>query len=103
MGDTRQKIQLELAFTAERKGEARTPDRKGTESSLARYESESLAESERLMEAVCEPRNLKQALRRVKGNDGSPGIEVTEDNIGVVAGSVSPPRSSRVACSSVGT
>ncbi len=47
MGDTRQKIQLELAFTAERKGEARTPDRKGTESSLARYESESLAESER--------------------------------------------------------
>lgn len=75
MGDKRQKIQLELAFTAERKGEARTPDRKGTESSLARYESESLAESERLMEAVCEPRNLKQALRRVKTNGGSPGID----------------------------
>ena len=75
MGDTRQKIQLELAFTAERKGEARTPDRKGTESSLARYESESLAESERLMEAVCEARNLKQALRRVKTNGGSPGID----------------------------
>lgn len=75
MGDKRQKIQLELAFTAERKGKARMPDGKGTESSLARYESESLAESERLMEAVCEPRNLKQALRRVKGNDGSPGID----------------------------
>jgi RNA-directed DNA polymerase len=75
MGDKRQKIQLELAFTAERKGEALTSERKGTESSLARYESESLAESERLMEAVCEPRNLKQALRRVKGNDGSPGID----------------------------
>lgn len=75
MGDKRQKNQLELAFTVERKGEARKPDDKGTESSLTRYESESLAESERLMEAVCEPRNLKQALRRVKGNNGSPGID----------------------------
>ena len=44
MGEKRQKNQLELAFTAERKGEARTPDRKGTESSMARYESERLAE-----------------------------------------------------------
>jgi len=75
MGDKRQKNQLELAFTAEQKGKARTPERKGTESSLARYESESLDESERVMEAVCEPRNLKQALRRVKGNGGSPGID----------------------------
>src|SRR5437016_6127266 len=75
MGDKRQKNQLELAFAAERKGEARTSDRKGTESSLAKYESESLAESERLMEAVCEAKNLKQALRRVKSNGGSPGID----------------------------
>lgn len=75
MGEKRQKIQMELAFAAERKGEARTPDRKGTESSLARYESESLAEHERLMEAVCEAKNLKQALRRVKANGGSPGID----------------------------
>ena len=75
MGDKRQKNQLELAFTAERKGEARKPERKGTESSLAKYESESLAESERLMEAVCEARNLKQALRRVKANGGSPGVD----------------------------
>jgi RNA-directed DNA polymerase len=75
MGDKRQKIQLELAFAAERKGEARTPDRKGTEASLAKYESESLAESEKLMEAVCEAKNLKHALRRVKANDGAPGID----------------------------
>jgi len=27
------------------------------------------------MEAICEPKNLKQALRRVKGNGGSPGID----------------------------
>jgi RNA-directed DNA polymerase len=54
---------------------ARTPERKGTESSLARYEAESLAKSEKLMEDVCEPRNLKQALKRVKANAGSPGID----------------------------
>lgn len=75
MGDKRQKTQIELAFRAERKGEARMPEREGTESSMARYESESLAESERLMEAVCEATNLKRALRRVKANGGSAGID----------------------------
>lgn len=75
MGDKRQKIQLELAFATERTGEARTPEHKGTESPLSRYESERLAENERLMEAVCESKNLKQALRRVKGNGGKPGID----------------------------
>jgi len=75
MDDKRQKNQLELAFMVERKGEARKPAEKGTELSLAKYESESLVESKRLMEAVCEPKNLKQALRRVKGNGGSPGID----------------------------
>jgi RNA-directed DNA polymerase len=75
MGGKRQKNQLELAFTDGGTGEARTAVRKGTEPSLARYESERLAESERLMEAVCEAKNLKQALRRVKSNDGSAGID----------------------------
>jgi RNA-directed DNA polymerase len=75
MGGKRQKNQLELAFTSTGKGEARTGERKGTEPSLARYESERLAESEKLMEAVCETKNLKQALRRVKSNRGSAGID----------------------------
>lgn len=75
MGGKRQKNQLELAFTYEGKGEARRLERKGTEPSLARYESEGLAESEGLMEGVCEVKNLKQALRRVKRNGGSPGID----------------------------
>ena len=75
MGDKRQKNQLELAFTQSGKSEARTEVRKGIESSMARYEAESLAESERLMERVCEAKNLKQALRRVKSNGGSPGID----------------------------
>src|SRR5712691_7280554 len=75
MGDKRQKNQLELAFTWGGRGEAPSDQRKGTESSLARYESERLAESEGLMEEVCEARNLKQALRRVKSNGGGPGID----------------------------
>lgn len=75
MGGKRQKNQLELAFTYSGTGEARTAERKGTEPSLAKYESERLAESEQLMEAVCEAKNLKQALRRVKGNGGSAGID----------------------------
>src|SRR5471030_810501 len=75
MGDKRQKNQLELAFAWVGRGEAPSDQRKGTESSMARYESERLAENEQLMEKVCEPRNLKQALRRVKANGGSPGID----------------------------
>lgn len=75
MGGKRQKIQLELAFTGGAKGEAPSAERKGTEPSLARHEAESLTESERLMEAVCEAKNLKAALRRVKSNKGNPGID----------------------------
>jgi len=75
MGDKRQKNQLELAFVWGGRGEAPNDQRKGTESSMARHESERLAESEQLMEMVCEPKNLKQALKRVKTNGGSPGID----------------------------
>lgn len=75
MGDKRQKNQLELAFAWAGRGEAPSDQRKGTESSMARYESERLAESEQLMEKVCEPTNLKQALKRVKSNGGSPGMD----------------------------
>jgi RNA-directed DNA polymerase len=75
MGDKRQKNQLELAFAWAGRGEAPNDKRKGTESSVANNESERLAENEQLMEKVCEPRNLKQALKRVKANGGSPGID----------------------------
>src|SRR4051794_22365588 len=75
MGEKRQKNQMELAFTWDGRGEAPSETRKGTETSVARHESEHLAESEQLMEKVCEPKNLKQALKRVKTNGGSPGID----------------------------
>jgi RNA-directed DNA polymerase len=46
----------------------------GTESELAERRAESPA-TEQWMEEVCERDNCKQALRRVKANKGSPGID----------------------------
>ena len=48
---------------------------KGTETPMAKRGTESLAETERLMEEVCEWDNCKQALQRVKANKGSPGVD----------------------------
>jgi RNA-directed DNA polymerase len=48
---------------------------KGTETPMAKCQSESLAGTERLMEEVCEWENCKQALQRVKANKGSPGVD----------------------------
>jgi len=47
----------------------------GTEALMAKREAESMAISRLLMEAVCERRNCKQALARVKRNKGSAGID----------------------------
>lgn len=75
MDGTRQKIPVERALTVERKGEAPSPDHRGTETSVAGSEAESLAEDKRLMERVCERENLKRALARVKRNKGSAGAD----------------------------
>jgi len=75
LSDKRQKRQLELAFAWEQKGEARRHPGKGTESPEAENRTESPAAQERVMEEVCEVRNLKGALRRVKQNGGSAGID----------------------------
>jgi RNA-directed DNA polymerase len=47
----------------------------GTESSTGKRGTESPAITERLMEKVCERENCKQALKRVKANKGSPGVD----------------------------
>lgn len=47
----------------------------GTESPMAEHKTESPAISEPLMEEVSERENLKQALRRVEANRGSPGVD----------------------------
>ncbi len=75
MNDTRQKTQLRLAFPAEGRSEAPTAAEEGTESFAAKRTAESPAITEQLMEEVCERENCKQALRRVKVNEGSPGVD----------------------------
>src|SRR5260370_34357350 len=78
MSGQRQKNQPEqgvLAFPAEGRSEAPKAAERGTETLMAKRKSESLAGSERLMEEVCELENCKQALKRVKANKGSPGVD----------------------------
>src|SRR6266853_3769192 len=67
--------QGELAFPTGSRSEAPKTDGKGTETLMAKRRPESLAETERLMEEVCEWENCKQALQRVKANKGSPGVD----------------------------
>src|SRR5215472_11147242 len=73
--DQQQNIQLELDFSSVLTGEAREAGREETESSGATSGSESPASTNRLMEEVCERENLKAALRQVKANKGSPGVD----------------------------
>jgi RNA-directed DNA polymerase len=49
---------------------------------MATNEPENPARTNRLMEEVCERENLKEALRQVKGNKGSAGMDgVTVDQL----------------------
>jgi len=75
MSETRQKNQMQLAFPEEPKGEALRTEGEGTESLAAKRPAESPAEIERLMEEVVERENLKEALKRVRANKGSPGVD----------------------------
>jgi RNA-directed DNA polymerase len=74
-GDTRQNIQIELDFSSLRAGEACGTGREETESLLATHDTESPANTNRWMEEVCERENLNEALRQVKANKGSAGID----------------------------
>ena len=77
MSDKRQKNQLQmvLAFTDEGRSEAPKARREGTESLTAKRACESSAIPEQVMEEVCGRENCLQALKRVKSNKGSPGID----------------------------
>lgn len=75
MGDRRQKIQLELAFSDEPEGEAPRASGGRTESLVARPGTERPASTDHLMEEVCQRENLRKAYRRVKANKGSPGVD----------------------------
>src|SRR6201993_5155579 len=73
--DKQQNIQMELDFSSALTGAARGVAGEETESSVATSGSESPARTNRLMEEVCERENLKEALRQVRGNKGSAGVD----------------------------
>src|SRR5215471_1525108 len=73
--DKQRNIQLELDFSSALTGAARGVAGEETESSAATSGTESPARSNRLMEEVCERENLKEALRQVKSNKGSAGVD----------------------------
>jgi RNA-directed DNA polymerase len=75
MDAKRRKIQLELAFMAEGRGEAPMAADKGTEAAKAKRKPEDPALAVLLMEEICQRENLRRALQRVKQNKGSPGID----------------------------
>ena len=71
----RQNIQGGLDFSLVNSGEVRETRRKETELPQTGHERESPASTDRMMEEICEWGNLKEAIRRVKTNDGSAGID----------------------------
>src|SRR6266516_5625287 len=73
--DKQQNSQKQLDFSVAPTGEAREAGREGTESSGVRNESEKPASTDRMMEAIGEWGNLKEAMRQVKANKGSAGID----------------------------
>jgi RNA-directed DNA polymerase len=73
--DMQQNIQLELNFSPTRAGETREAGREETESPQTMNAPERPAGTTRLMEEICDRENLKEALRRVKANKGSAGID----------------------------
>jgi RNA-directed DNA polymerase len=73
--DMRQNIQRELDFSSTPTGEARKAGGEENESLETMHAPESPARSDRLMEEIVDRENLKEALRRVKANKGSPGVD----------------------------
>jgi RNA-directed DNA polymerase len=75
MDGERQKTGEQLSFPGAGRGEAPKVSGEGIEPPTAKRESESPASTAHLMEEVCERENLKKALKRVRSNKGSPGID----------------------------
>src|SRR5438876_4113209 len=73
--DKQRNIQMELDFSSALTGATRGVAGEETESLMATSGPESPARTNRMMEEVCERENLKEALRQVKGNKGSAGVD----------------------------
>src|SRR6202047_1445235 len=81
--DKRLNIQLGLDLSSAPTGEARQAGREDIESLSVVNEPERPANTNRIMEEVCERTNLKEALRQVRGNKGSAGVDrMTVDQLG---------------------
>src|SRR5947199_4346066 len=82
-GDKRLNFQVRLDFSSAPTGEARQAGREDIESPSAVSEPERPANTNRIMEEVCERANLKEALRQVRSNKGSAGVDgMTVDQLG---------------------
>lgn len=76
---------IQLTFDYEGAGEAQPVRSEGTSAQTAQLGKRTLAQD--LIEAVVESQNMRKALKRVKGNKGSPGADgVTIDDLGVYLG-----------------
>src|ERR1039457_948649 len=75
MSEKRQKNQEQLAFPFACGSEAPVGEGEGAEALRARRETEGPAGNQRVMEEVCERENRREALKRVRANQGSPGID----------------------------
>jgi RNA-directed DNA polymerase len=67
--------QMELAFWAETRGEAPRTEQEGTELRMAKWATESTAGKYDVLEEILDRDNLREAWKRVKGNQGGPGID----------------------------
>jgi RNA-directed DNA polymerase len=70
---TQPKIQPELALNEGATGEARSRQRKGTETCTARPDLEPPVDTLATMEMIVERENMKKALKQVQRNKGAPG------------------------------
>src|SRR6266446_6799824 len=76
MSGMRQKIQYSLALKPMNQGETPISGyHQGTEPFVAKPTSESPASAEQLMEEVCDRENLVREWKRVRSNQGSPGVD----------------------------
>ena len=75
MTASRPPYQLELDLPMPARGEAPRRDAQEVEAIVVMAEPESPASTEHLMEAICDPDNVKAALDAVVRNKGAPGID----------------------------